>query len=137
MLDTLRLTRVQDAMAQGGLDMLICRLAENVVFLTGYWPRNGFSFAVVRRDEDPVLIVPEGELLWAEQSGLQDIRTFGWGQVKDTDPFGAIAAHLAALEPAAEKAVVGYEGRFEFVAPAHVAGEVIVSSEVTRSLLSG
>lgn len=137
MVDTLRLTRVKDALARAGLDALICRLAENVLFLTGYWPRNGFSFVVLPRDEEPILIVPEGELLWAEHSGLKDIRTFGWGQIKDTDPFAAIAAHLESLESVAGKAVIGYEGRFEFVAPAHMAGEVIVSSELTRSLLTG
>ena len=135
MVDTVRLSRVKEALARAGLDALVCRLAENVLFLTGYWPRNGLSFLVLPTDQEPTLIVPEGELLWAEHSGLKDIRTFGWGQVKDTDPFAAIAAHLGSLQSVAGKAAIGYEGRFEFVAPAHMAGEIIVSSEVTRSLL--
>ena len=136
MVDAVRSARVKEALAQAGLDALICRLAENVLFLTGYWPRNGFSFVVFPRDGDPILIVPEGERHWAEPSGLRDIRTFGWGQIKDTDPVDAIAAHLESLAPVVGKAVIGYEGRFEFVAPAHMAGEIIVSGEPTRSLLA-
>lgn len=136
MMDTLRLTRARDALAEAGMDALICRLAENVLFLTGYWPRNGFSFLVFPADGEPVLIVPEGEILWAEQSGLKDIRTFGWGQVKDGDPFTAIAAHLKSLESKIGKGTIGYEGRFEVVAPAHMAGEIMVPGEATRSLLA-
>lgn len=135
-MDEMRASRTRSALEQAGLDALICRLAENVLFLTGYWPRNGFSFVIFPRADAPTLIVPEGEWSYAEKSGIADIRTFGWGQVKDPDPLEAVSAHLEAVASLAGKAVIGYEGRFEAVAPPHMAGEVMVPSEATRRLLS-
>ncbi len=70
-MDSVRATRVREALAQAGLDALICRLPENVVFLTGYWPRNGFSYVVFPQQAEPTLILPEGEIEWAEPYGHQ------------------------------------------------------------------
>jgi Xaa-Pro dipeptidase len=133
-MDPIRVSRVRDALVRAGLDALICRLPENVVFLTGYWPRNGFCYVVFPQQAEPTLILPEGEIEWAEMSGLKDIRLFGWGQVKDTDPYETIAAHLEAIPALTGRVQIGYEGRFEVVAPAHMPGDVQVPSEVTREL---
>ena len=45
-----RIERLQKKMVEEGLDALVCRLSENVVYLTDYWPHHGFSVAVLTRD---------------------------------------------------------------------------------------
>lgn len=66
--DNERIERIQSAMAGKNIDALVCRLAENVLFLTRYWPMNGFGFALFPCKGKPVLIVPEGEAPMAKDS---------------------------------------------------------------------
>jgi hypothetical protein len=40
-------------MVSARLDALICRLPENVVYLTDYWPHHVFSVAVFSKDGHP------------------------------------------------------------------------------------
>jgi Xaa-Pro aminopeptidase len=44
-IDRVRLERLQKRMADENLAALVCRLPENVVYLTDYWPHHGFSVA--------------------------------------------------------------------------------------------
>ncbi|HDD34167.1 MAG TPA: aminopeptidase P family protein, partial [Thermofilaceae archaeon] len=53
-----RISRVREAMERAGLDVLVARNPENVLYLSGYWPVNGWSLAVIPRDGEPLLIVP-------------------------------------------------------------------------------
>ncbi len=134
--DKERTTRIREGLKDHNLGGLVCRLAENVLLLTGYWPMSGFSFVVFPRGGEPTLIVPEGELKYAQSGWVSDIRTFGWGQVKDGDPYQAIAALLGQAGKVFGKGTrIGFEGSFEFVAPAHMAGEVLVSTSITKNLL--
>ena len=56
---------------------------------------NGFFTIGLSREADPVLIIPEGELEYAREKGrIKNIRTFGWGSVKDIDPLISIAGNL-------------------------------------------
>ncbi|MER3513666.1 MAG: hypothetical protein C4310_04105, partial [Chloroflexota bacterium] len=73
--DTLRLG---DKMRAAGLDALVCRLAENVVYLTDYWPHHGFSVAVLARDSKPLLFVPEVEAEYIDPAWAE-VLPFGWG----------------------------------------------------------
>ena len=41
---------LQKKMAEEDLAALVCRLPENVVYLTDYWPHHGFSVAVLPRE---------------------------------------------------------------------------------------
>ena len=52
--DRARIERLQKKMAEEGLDALVCRLSENVVYLTDYWPHHGFSVAVLAREGKPL-----------------------------------------------------------------------------------
>lgn len=45
-------------MADEKVDVLVCRLPENVVLLSGHWPLNGWSFLVFPLEGRPVCIVP-------------------------------------------------------------------------------
>ena len=60
-IDQPRLNRIQKMMAEQDLAALVCRLPENVVYLTDYWPHHGFSVAVLPREGTPLVFVPEVE----------------------------------------------------------------------------
>jgi len=59
--DQERAGRIQEALAESGFAALVCRLPENVLLLTGYWPMNGMSWVVAAQGHEPFVIVPKGE----------------------------------------------------------------------------
>jgi Xaa-Pro aminopeptidase len=122
------------ALAAAGLDALVCRLPENVLLLTGYWPMNGASFAWLPVTGDPVLIVPQGERAWATAGRWADVRTFGMGGVTHGDPLAAVAAHLRETIGHTGALRLGYEGSFESVAPPFVSGEGVALARPTLAM---
>lgn len=137
-IDYARVSRAQQAMKVDKLDTLVCRLSENILYLTGYWPMNGFAFAIFPSEGKPVLIVQEAEQAAAEAGWAGQVHTFGWALVTDPDPFESIAGILTTVrdELGLRDARIGYEGSYEFVAPAHMAGETSVPSGVSLALLT-
>lgn len=136
--DIERINRIKSGLISKKIDALICRLPENVLFLTGYWSMNGFAFALFTLDRDPVLILPEGEADQASDSWAGEIRTFGWGQIKDPDPYESISRHLNDIYQSANLAnkSIGFEGGFELVAPSYMAGETMVPGAATFKMMA-
>jgi Xaa-Pro dipeptidase len=134
--DIERIERTRKAMQQQKIDVLICRLPENIVMLTGYWPMNGFAFLVFPVDKEPVLIVPVPEEELAHEGWVADIRTFKWGLVDSGDPYITIAALLkqVAVEFGLAGKRVGYEGSFEFIAAPYVGAEPSVFSQASLAM---
>ncbi|HEX9012169.1 MAG TPA: Xaa-Pro peptidase family protein [Anaerolineaceae bacterium] len=56
-----KLARAQKALQENGLDALFCRLAEHVLYFTGYWPHGQVGAAVVPASGKPVLLIGEME----------------------------------------------------------------------------
>ena len=79
----------------------------------------------------------EAEL--AQDSWVQDLRTFSWGLLDSGDPFEAIAAILqqVATDLHLRGQPIGYEGSFEFVAAPYVGAEPGVVSGRTLNILGG
>jgi Xaa-Pro dipeptidase len=131
--------RLREALQAAGLDEVVCRLPEHVLLLSGYWPMNGVSFAVLPVASDPVLIVPEGERRWAEAGRWNEVRTFGWGNVDSPPPLDSVVGHLRdlrlGLTGAGHHVRLGYEGSAESIAPAYAAGESVAVAEPTRAML--
>jgi Xaa-Pro dipeptidase len=134
--DMERIQRTQLALQKAGLDALVCRLPENIVMLTEYWPMNGFAFLVFPASKDPVLIVPVPEQELAGESWVKDIRTFKWGLVDSGDPYSKIPEMLkqAAVDLDLVGKRVGYEGSFEFIAAPYVACEPSTFSQVSFNM---
>lgn len=134
--DLERIQRVRNAMQQQGLDALVCRLPENIVLLTGYWPMNGFAFLVFPLDKEPVLIAPVPEEELARESWFDNVWTYKWGLVDSGDPYVSIASYLkqAAQELGLIGKRVGYEGSFEFIAAPYVGAEPGVFSLVSLGM---
>lgn len=135
-IDTLRLDRIQAAMAERGVDALVCRLPENVVYLTDYWPHHGVSVAVILQQGKPQLFAPEVEAEWAQQSWA-DVHTFGWSLLKDADEYDSFRAALTSVAVALDldRAVIGVERNAEVVGPTYRAAEPIVPAAPWFALL--
>jgi Xaa-Pro dipeptidase len=136
--DLERIERTRKAMQQQKIDALVCRLPENIVMLTGYWPMNGFAFLVFPADREPILIVPVPEEELAREGWVEDIRTFKWGLVDSGDPYVSIAALLkqAAVDLGLTGKRVGYEGSFEFIAAPYVGAEPSVFSQASLTMIN-
>jgi len=72
--DKERIERLTAALGATNLDALCCRLPHNVLLLTGYWPMLGTAIALLTRDGEIALIVPEDEGDLARRGWVADER---------------------------------------------------------------
>lgn len=137
-MDNERVSRLKRIMTEAGIDVLLCRLPENVLYATGYWPVIGASLAVVPVNGDAVLIMPYSELDYAAAGWVADKRTFRFINMQAiANPTAQTQALLRdlAIEKGFSKAVIGYEGSFELVGGNNVAAEARVVTESTLHAL--
>jgi Xaa-Pro dipeptidase len=134
--DRARIERLQKKMAEEGLDALVCRLSENVVYLTDYWPHHGFSVAVLAREGKPLLFVPEVELEYTK-ADWAEVMPFGWGLLKDGDLYENYRRLLSqAFDRFSLKGrKVGIERSFEVIAPTYRMAEPVVPSGPWHALV--
>jgi Xaa-Pro aminopeptidase len=133
-MDRERIERMKRIMKEDGVDVLICRLPENVLYLSGYWPVIGASLAVFTSDGETTLILPFSELDYAAEGWVQDQRTYRFINLERmTHPTNETLGILQDLEK--EKGFgrsrLGYEGGFELVAGNNVAAEARVVAPET------
>jgi len=125
--DRIRIQRLQEMMAKKDIAALICRLPENVVYLTDCWPHHGFSVAVLFQEGKPLLFIPEVEQNYADPEWAEII-PFGWGLLKDGDLY---ANYRSFLERTKEKTMlttgkISFERNYEVVGPSYRAAEPVV-----------
>jgi Xaa-Pro dipeptidase len=134
--DKARLERLQKKMAEENLAALVCRLPENVVYLTDYWPHHGFSVAVLPREGKPMLFLPEVELDYSNPNWT-DTTAFGWGLLKDGDLYENYQRLLRMAKQKLSLAGkrVGVEKSFEVIAPTYRAAEPVVPAKPWNDLL--
>ncbi len=129
MRDSERHHRLVEALRTANLDALVCRLPENVLLLSDYWPMSGFTFVVYRVDGEATLIVPSPEEAESANSWVKGQVVFQWATLEAPDPYEQIGDHLKQVCRAMKR--IGVEREFEWVAPATNAGETAVPSELT------
>jgi len=116
--DNERWARVVASLAENNLSALVCRLPENVVMLSGYWPVLGRSVVVLPTEGEPALIAPASEVSAVERGWIPDVRTFHAWRVGDDDPEASISRLL--VQVMADRRLtgrrIGYEGSFGDVA---------------------
>ena len=136
-LDPVRDTRNRDIMAAFGLDALVCRLPDNVLLLTGYWPVSSFAFAVVPREGHVVLIAVETERLEVPEGAADEVRFYRSGVLNAPDPLASVERHLREVLPAlgVERGTIGIEQNFEVAAAGHNGGDVFFPSSATRAAI--
>ncbi len=133
-----RVSQLQAAMAENDVDAVVLRLAENVVLVTGWYVQiPGLGLVVVPREGAASLLVPDYEADEAAGVWTGDVRTFPAIRNDGPPTGGAIQALLEGLaaEHGVRGGVVGFEGSFETIAPASLAGEPNAVGLPTQALL--
>ncbi|MHA2265576.1 MAG: M24 family metallopeptidase, partial [Candidatus Thorarchaeota archaeon] len=134
--ETLRVQRLQELMSEAGLKALVCRLPENVVYLTEHWPHHGISVAVLPENGRPTLFIPEVEQEWGNEDWA-DVVPFGWALLKDQDLYisyrqllGEVVSRLGL-----KNAKVGVEQALEVVGTTYRHAEPIVPAAPWTAML--
>jgi Xaa-Pro aminopeptidase len=129
---------MREEMAKAALDVVVCRLAENVLVLSGYYCVVGYAAVVFPREGDPILIAPRGEEEAVDRGWVSDVRWFSiWDVSRPGTPPEQIGAILreVAEERRFPATRVGYEGSFEYIAPPVLAAEPVVPGLPAREAL--
>jgi Xaa-Pro aminopeptidase len=107
--DDAKLERVRALMGERGLDALVVRAPDNVLYLTNFWGMKGYDACVFPREGEPVLFCLEAsEEDAARMAWTSDIRLFHGYDPSDPRPPTARVLELA-VEVAAEHRKVGLE----------------------------
>ncbi len=107
--DDAKLERVRALMGERGLDALVVRAPDNVVYLTNFWGMKGYDACVFPREGESVLVSLEAsEEDAARAAWTDDIRLFHGYDPADARPPTARVLELA-REAAAEYERVGLE----------------------------
>jgi len=104
-----KLERVRSLMAEEGLDALVVRAPDNVLYLTNFWGMKGYDACVFPREGEPVLICLEASAEDAERTAwTKDVRFIrGYDE---SDPRPPLARTLdAAADVARMYGTVGLE----------------------------
>ncbi len=107
--DDAKLDRVRALIAEEGLDAVVVRAPDNVLYLTNFWGMKGYDACVFPREGEPVLICLEASAEDAERTAwTQEVRYVrGYDE---TDPRPPLARTLeAALDAARGFGRVGLE----------------------------
>ncbi len=134
--DTIRLDRLRGMMADEGLEAIICRLPEHVVYLTNYWPHHGFSVVGLAKGETPLLFLPEIEADYADPDWAQ-VELFGWGLLKDSDLYASFRHILTQIRDrfGLSQARIGVELGVEITGPTYRSAEPVVPAAPWWELL--
>ena len=107
--DDEKLERVRRLMAERGLEALVVRAPDNVVYLTNFWGMKGYDAVVFPREGEPALItLTASEEDVARTAWTQDVRLFPGYDPADPRPPGVRALELA-REAASGFGTVGLE----------------------------
>jgi Xaa-Pro dipeptidase len=94
--DDAKLERVRALMGEQGLDALVVRAPDNVLYLTNFWGMKGYDAVVFPREGEPVLICLEASEADADRTAwTSDVRLFHGYDPDDPRPPGLRALDLA------------------------------------------
>jgi Xaa-Pro aminopeptidase len=107
--DDAKLDRVRSLMAEEGLDALVVRAPDNVLYLTNFWGMKGYEVAVFLREGEPVLVCLEASAEDASRTAwTENVRLLRGYDPGDPRPPLARAIELA-QEAARDHAHIGLE----------------------------
>ncbi len=136
-MDAERTERVRGALEEERLDALVCRLPENLLCLTGFWPLSGISFVLFPREGEPTCVAPDCEEAETRQelTGAALV-TYRYGSLSAGDLYAQVGRILGDLSRGRGWRRIGIEGTFESVAPPWNVSEPAVPAGLTAGLLS-
>ena len=107
--DDAKLERVRSLMAESGLDALVVRAPDNVLYLTNFWSMKGYDACVFPREGEPVLLCLEASADDAARTAwTKEVRHVRGYDERDPRPPFARTLELA-LEAARPYGRVGLE----------------------------
>ncbi len=107
--DDAKLDRVRALMSDRGLDALVVRAPDNVLYLTGFWGMKGYDVCVFPREGEPVLVCLEASEEDARRTAwTSDVRLFAGYDPSDPRP-PLLRALDVAKAAAAEHGAIGLE----------------------------
>src|SRR6187551_2259881 len=107
--DDAKLDRVRGLMAEQGLDAIVARAPDNVLYLTNFWGMKGYDAVVFPREGEPTLVCLEASADDAARtSWTTDLRLVAGYDPSDPRPPSARTLDAAAAL-AAEHGTVGLE----------------------------
>jgi Xaa-Pro aminopeptidase len=107
--DDAKLDRVRSLMAEQGIDAIVARAPDNVLYLTGFWGMKGYDAVVFPREGDPTLFCLEASADDAARTAwTDDVRLVAGYHPDDPRPPTARTLELAAAR-AREHGTVGLE----------------------------
>jgi Xaa-Pro dipeptidase len=133
-----RVGQIRQALAEADADAAFLRLAENVMLATGWWVQiGGLGIALVPREGEATLLIPEYEAPEAGGYWQGDIRTFP--AIRFDGPTAATEIPRLLRELSAEHGLaggaIGFEGSYEAAAPAQIDGEPNAVAAPTQELI--
>lgn len=115
-------------MDKHGLDAVVCRYTENVLYFTNVWPVTGWGFAIVQRDEpDATLFLPSSEMDLTSRAITGDIRPY------DDTSLAGVRRLLGQVDLAGKR--VGLELSKEGLASSHLGYEVAFPNAPTFEMI--
>jgi Xaa-Pro aminopeptidase len=69
-------TYYKSLMREAGLDAIIVRYPENVLYFSNYYPITGWASVIVFAEEDPVMIVPDSELKFTNRRIINNLTEY-------------------------------------------------------------
>jgi Xaa-Pro dipeptidase len=131
-----RIYRLKQGMEEAGIDVMILRLPENVLFASGYWSMFGWTFLVFPRKGKATCIIGNTEEQEADED-LWDakIQVYPAGTLESGNPYTETGRILSNLLKRSGWEKVGYEADFESVAAPWNAAEPAVAAASTHVLL--
>lgn len=133
--DEFRIGRLKREMKEAGLDYLILRLPEDVLYATGYWPIFGASMAVVPYEGETTVFYNEGEEDFAAESWLPEEEMIPYlyfsmeGTPNPNKNFHRMLKELWERKGYKTTAAIGYEGGFEYIATQNISVEARIAGE--------
>jgi Xaa-Pro aminopeptidase len=107
--DDAKLDRVRVLMAEQGIDAIVARAPDNVVYLTGFWGMKGWDAVVFPREGEPTLLCTEASADDAARTAWTgDVRLVP-GYLPDDQRPPAVRTLELAASVAAEHGTVGLE----------------------------
>jgi Xaa-Pro aminopeptidase len=107
--DDEKLERVRALMAKHGLDAIVARAPDNVLYLTNFWGMKGYDAVVFPREGEPTLLCLEASAEDAARNAwTSDVQLIAGYDAKDPRP-PSLRTLDAASERARERGTVGVE----------------------------
>ena len=132
-----RRERMKRAMERARLDVLILRLPENVLLLSGHWPMIGAAYLIFPREGKSICVMPD--CYQEEATGsLEDCDAifFPYGGVDADALLPSVSSLIRALAAGDTRCRrIGFEGSFEATAPSWNAAEALVPANLSRRML--